>query len=839
MSRLNKIGLVILLALTMLCTLLINTAGVKAEALPEPLPESLFTYDAGSNMFVLTVTDENKDEIAAYNDIRIVTNHQLVVATDLVIPGDLVIDFFGAITINKGCTITAGTVSIGDIVNIKLGDKNCIDGLGLSASDLKIKHTGDPFFYNFPIDDIDDTEFMKENGKLVYKDGPDCGINMNSDGTCQNEEGSIKYGDVYYEVYTNQDDLVPAYSGTLTEEWASVDFAPDKFKIGSRIDFTVKAYNGKVMQSNGVRFPDNKTYISTPEEEAKANTSEGCKCSYILTEAPDRYLSITVHFVDPSEVLDAAEFSWSYDSRVQEVDIDKFTSHGTIEVVSATKDGASVINTHNPDNAPYWTEGTETIHMEEDDPERGHHEWDEMQGKFEAGTKVVVRLVPDRGYQLTHFTISNIEKTTTPVDGVNEYTFNLVRPDYYNLCAVFTQVEDEVDSSGAAKVSGGNVSFAEGEVENGTVALNVSDATASLSEQRKFAQMAYDDGYKIDQTLSIGVEQRFYKATENATRDQCWVQPMNQELSAPANIELNVSGITSADIEILHNHNGKYEVIPAKYENGVVSFKTGSFSDFAIVTKEVIPDSNLWCAPIPDQAYTGKIIKPVPKVYYDKKLLEAGKDYKITYGKYNKNLAAKDAVKNGKSVAPSITITYNGKPRDNKITVNFAIVPCTMDTVDIDDFAVLKTGKARKITPVVTCKGKKLKLGKDYVISTSERLEDAVKSYTDEGVYKLYAVGINNYTGAAPFNFVITTDTLASKVKITKIPEQNYDNGKEIKPVVKVTYKKEDVTDKFDISYKNNSEVGTAAVIITAKKNSGFAGSKRVNFKIIGNKGVK
>jgi len=548
------------------------------------LPEDKFIYDEESNMYVLTVTDENKEEIASYNDIRILSTHKLVIATDFIISGELAIDGLAAITVNKGCSVTAGSVSIANIATVTLGDKNCLSGLGIAADKLKEKRTGDSTLYSFEANSIDNTEFMKEGDNYVYKAGNDCGINLNSNGTCK--DGSTQYGDVAYSVYTNASDTEAAYTGTLSEDWASVDFDPSKFKAGSRIDFVVKSYNGKVLQSSGVRFPDNKTYISSPDEEAKAGTV-GCQCSYTLTENPDKYLSVVVDFVDSSEVMTTADFAWSYDTRVQEVDFDKYVSHGTIEVISANKEG-ELTNTNDPEAAPFWSVGTASIHMS--DPEE--HEWDEMQAKFEPGTTVVVRLIPDRGYQLTRFTISGIENTTTARDGVNEYTFNLTRPGFYNLCAVFTEVGDEVDSSGAAGVTGGNVTFASGEVDKGTVALTVNDTTASPSERARFEAMAASGGYSVSQTLNIGAEQRFYKGVENAGRDQCWVQEISQELSAEASIELNVSGIAGNEVSVLHNHNGRYEEIPATYSNGVVSFRTQSFSNFAIVSKGANKESS-------------------------------------------------------------------------------------------------------------------------------------------------------------------------------------------------------------------------------------------------------
>ena len=549
---------------------------------PGSLPDELFTEQDGR--FYLTITDSNKDEIAAYNSFRIPAGHELTIATsNFAISGNIDFDFDTALNINKGCKITAAEgVNIWGTIPVKLGDKNALEGLGL---DVKIKKTGDPEYYPFDKDTIDDTvfEYSFDAGCLVYKEGSDNGFCMNSNGTCKSEDWNTQYGIVEYKVTTDGEVVA---SGTFTEDWKFVDLPTDKFKAGSEVQFTVKAFEGKKLQTNGVRFPDNKTCISTLEEEAKAGTTAGCVCSYVLTDNPEGYLVVTVDFISEGEELTTADFEWSYDSNVLNSDggFDKYVSHGTIEVMSAKVGTTSVTNSNNPDEAPYWTKSGEVIHASDG---RGNN-WDEMRGRFNPGTKVTVRLIPDRGYQLTSFTISNIPGTTTPIDGVNEYTFVLNRPDYYHLAAVFSPVADEVDATGASGVSGGNVSFAAGEVEKGTVALNVNDASANPTEEARFEKMASDDGYTVNKTLNISAEQRFYKGVEHATRSQCWVQEIPQELSAPAEIELNVSGI-GTNVAILHNHNGSYEVIPATYSGGKLRFSTDSFSDFAIISKASEP----------------------------------------------------------------------------------------------------------------------------------------------------------------------------------------------------------------------------------------------------------
>ncbi|MCQ2517675.1 MAG: heparinase II/III-family protein [Lachnospiraceae bacterium] len=245
------------------------------------------------------------------------------------------------------------------------------------------------------------------------------------------------------------------------------------------------------------------------------------------------------------------------------------------------------------------------------------------------------------------------------------------------------------------------------------------------------------------------------------------------------------------------------------------------------------PNEGLWCEEIPDQIYTGKAIKPELEVYCDGIKLVPGTDYTLTY-KNNVKVAAADAKNSkGKSTAPSVTIKGKGNYSD-KMTLKFAIVKRSIDTASVENITVKETGKRIKIKPVITLDGRKLKAGTDYVISTGKDAADTVTGYKEAGTYNLYAVAKGNYSGCVPFSFTITSSIPASNVKIGGIADQRYNEGKEIKPEVTVTYNKADVTEYFTVSYANNKQIGTATVTITAKADSGFVGTKKATFKITG-----
>lgn len=70
------------------------------------------------------------------------------------------------------------------------------------------------------------------------------------------------------------------------------------------------------------------------------------------------------------------------------------------------------------------------------------------------------------------------------------------------------------------------------------------------------------------------------------------------------------------------------------------------------------------------------------------------------------------------------------------------------------------------------------------------------------------------------------------KAKVSAVPDKTY-TGKAITPTVKVTYNGKILSKNKDytLSYKNNKEVGTAAITITGK--GSYTGAKTVHFKIV------
>lgn len=201
----------------------------------------------------------------------------------------------------------------------------------------------------------------------------------------------------------------------------------------------------------------------------------------------------------------------------------------------------------------------------------------------EPGSKVVFEFVPEYGYQLTRVLANGFP--LEPQETINQYTFTM--PDTnIHFAAEFTPTEDVV-SADSSKVEGGTIELDGSDLLGGSARLNVSDAELSSDKIEGFENAAGE--YTISDYLDIDLYNIFYKGKNDS--DDVWADKID-ELDSEATITIQLKdGVTADDIVIVHNiHNGEtYEVIEIDSydsETNTITFRTKSFSSYAIATKE-------------------------------------------------------------------------------------------------------------------------------------------------------------------------------------------------------------------------------------------------------------
>ena len=194
------------------------------------------------------------------------------------------------------------------------------------------------------------------------------------------------------------------------------------------------------------------------------------------------------------------------------------------------------------------------------------------------GSKVILRLKPNYGYQLTSIKIND----EILVARKEQSTFEYIMPNTnVHICGIFEKVDDKVNAE-SSKVKNGTIELGEKEINSGSVVLSVNDVKLNNEQISNFEKNA--NGYNISSYLDINLSQVIYKGTASSF----WENEL-KDLDNPAKITLNLEeGINGNEVVIVHEkHDGTYEIIPTTYnkETNTITFATTSFSNYAIASK--------------------------------------------------------------------------------------------------------------------------------------------------------------------------------------------------------------------------------------------------------------
>lgn len=213
---------------------------------------------------------------------------------------------------------------------------------------------------------------------------------------------------------------------------------------------------------------------------------------------------------------------------------------------------------------------------------------------------------------------------------------------------------------------------------------------------------------------------------------------------------------------------------------------------------------------VPSVTYNGKAQKPAVTVKYNNYTFKNGTDYTLSY-KNNTKIGTATVTVTGKgklSGTRSVTFKINAKPIKNAvITYNNSL-----------------TYNGSALSPAVTVKygNTTLKKNTDYTVAYSNNV--------NAGTGTITITGKGIYGGSVKKTFTIKK--LGISASAVSGTENKVYTGSAIKPVpaVKVGGRTLKNGTDFTISYKNNTEPGTATLSVTGKGN--YSGSVAKTFKI-------
>ncbi|MCR5788050.1 MAG: hypothetical protein K6G37_03090 [Bacilli bacterium] len=203
------------------------------------------------------------------------------------------------------------------------------------------------------------------------------------------------------------------------------------------------------------------------------------------------------------------------------------------------------------------------------------------EAQFPVGTELTVRIIPDAGYQLVDFGING--GVFEPQDEIGTYKFTVAGGPFH-LQATIKQVDDVVKTT-SEKISAGAITLggAEDSMAIGTARLDVKDVVLTKEQITNFEEAA--KGLNINSYIDISLFNTVFKGKET----QSWDTEV-KDLDNEATIALQLEpGVNAEDVVIVHEkHDGTYEIIPTEYikEYNAIVFKTKSFSNYAIATKD-------------------------------------------------------------------------------------------------------------------------------------------------------------------------------------------------------------------------------------------------------------
>lgn len=277
-----------------------------------------------------------------------------------------------------------------------------------------------------------------------------------------------------------------------------------------------------------------------------------------FTVKPANKYNIDVKKADNSSEAVPRTIIWSSDkANNSSLNDDEILKNGTIEILDVKDSNGNSI-------------GLENVKQDTEN----NNGW----ASILPGSKVILKLKPNYGYQLTSIKIND----ETLVAGEEESTFEYIMPDTnVHLSGIFEKVDDKVKTE-SKKIKEGNIVIDGSEINTGSVILSVDDVTLSEQQISNFKEKA--NGYEISSYLNIRLNHVLYKGTS----DNVWSKELT-DLKNQATITLKLEEeVKGNEIMIVHEkHDGTYEIIPTTYDasTNTITFKTSSFSNYALASK--------------------------------------------------------------------------------------------------------------------------------------------------------------------------------------------------------------------------------------------------------------
>lgn len=288
---------------------------------------------------------------------------------------------------------------------------------------------------------------------------------------------------------------------------------------------------------------------------------------YGITASEGGKIQVTVPHADSYDVKLVAGQSeditimWSYDP--EDADRDFYVDHGKVEVLSITRGGTVIYDGKTP---------SEDVRIDENGG------WVALK----LHDDVVLKLIPDYGYQLESVTIN--DQTLTPQEDVSVFSLPDIQGNLH-FKGVFVEKPDQITNSSDI-VSNIRIANGQNAVSTGNLSLAVSDNAGYSTD---VLPVVNGEATKVT-SLDLSLDHVVSKGTD-ASVETGWWRTNLTEFEKPIQVGLTLDSTALAAGEtysVVRDHNGvltELENVTYNASTGALLFETNQFSTYTIVKK--------------------------------------------------------------------------------------------------------------------------------------------------------------------------------------------------------------------------------------------------------------
>ncbi len=375
-----------------------------------------------------------------------------------------------------------------------------------------------------------------------------------------------------------------------------------------------------------------------------------------------------------------------------------------------------------------------------------------------------------------------------------------------------------------------SVSYSSDRINVGTVTITVS-GLGNFADDLSFVYQIVTADISDTSRFEISLAQTEFVYTGSEITTTITIKDGETSISSFSTTYLNNINVTYSDGEVIA---GAYVTI-----TGTGNY-TGTVSRSFKITPLTITSDTVTKGTISDVVYNGLERKLVPILTLGEVTLVENTDFTIAYKCLDGEnyVATTDFINVGTIY---IVVTGCGNFSGTINTYSYSITPASIDdstrfTTTFDNLSFVYTGNEITLSFEIVDKTRNVSLSTaNFDISYLNNINVAYENEVVTSGASITITGKGNYTGSITQNFTITPKSLAdSDISIRPIAEQGYTGG-EVTPNViivynSILYTNTDATTPFTLSYSNNTNYGTATVIINGCGN--FCEQTSTTFKI-------